>query len=63
MQNNQKNSEITDKNKENKKDYNEEDNNKPIQAFFFPTPVFFNPMLKTSKNFYGNKEKKERRNY
>ena len=60
MQNNQKNSETTVNNKENKKDNNEEDN-KPIQAVFFPTPVYFNPMLKTPKGFYGKYPKKKTR--
>ena len=58
MQNNQKNSETTVNNKENKKDNNEEDN-KPIQAVFLPTPVYFNPMLKTPKGFYGKYPKKK----
>ena len=60
MQNNQKNSETTVNNKENKKDNNEEDN-KPIQAVFLPTPVYFNPMLKTPKGFYGKYPKKKTR--
>ena len=60
MQNNQKYSETTVNNKENKKDNNEEDN-KPIQAVFLPTPVYFNPMLKTPKGFYGKYPKKKTR--
>jgi hypothetical protein len=60
MQNNQKNSEINDKNKDNKKDNNEEDN-KSIQTVFIPAPIFFNPMLKTQRGFYGKYPKKKTR--
>ena len=60
MQNNQKNAETIDKNKDNKKDNNEEEN-KTIQTVFFPAPIFFNPMIKAPKGFYGKYPKKKTR--
>ena len=59
IQNNRKNSETIDKNKDNKKDNEEE--NKTIQTVFFPTPIFFNPMIKTPKSFFGKYQKKKTR--
>ena len=51
---------VTDKNKENKQDVKEEEN-KAIQTVFFPSPFFFNPMIKTPKSYFGKYQKKKTR--
>lgn len=58
MKNKQKISETTIKNKDNQKD-NKDEEKKAIQTVFFPAPIFFNPMLKTPKGFYGKYQKKK----
>ena len=60
MSKNYKNSETIDKNKENKKE-NNESSNQTIQTIFIPAPIFFNPMIKTPKGFYGKYQKKKSR--
>ena len=57
---NQKNTDTNDKNKEYKKENNEEEN-KTFQTFFVRAPVFFNPMIKPQKGFYGKYPKKKAR--
>ena len=61
MQNNRKNSEVIDKNKDNNKKDNNEEENKTIQTVFIPTPIFFNPIIKTPKSFFGKYQKKKTR--
>ena len=56
LQYNQKNIETNDKNKENKKENNEEE--KTFQTVLVRGPIFFNPMIKPQKGFYGKYPKK-----
>ena len=58
IQFNQKNSESKENVKEMKSESNEKEN-KSIQTVFVPTPIFFNPILKSSKGFYGKYPKKK----
>ena len=57
---NPKNIDTNDKNKENKKENNEEEN-KTFQTVFVRGPIFFNPMIKPQKGFYGKYPKKKAR--
>ena len=57
---NPKNIDTNDKNKENKKEANEEEN-KTFQTVFVGGPIFFNPMIKPQKGFYGKYPKKKAR--
>ena len=57
---NPKNIDTNDKNKENKKETNEEEN-KTFQTVFVRGPIFFNPMIKPQKGFYGKYPKKKAR--
>ena len=57
---NPKNIDTNDKNKENKKEANEEEN-KTFQTVFVRGPIFFNPMIKPQKGFYGKYPKKKAR--
>ena len=57
---NPKNIDTNDKNKENKKENNEEEN-KTFQTVFVRGPIFFNPMIKPQKGFYGKYPKKNAR--
>ena len=57
---NPKNIDTYDKNKENKKEANEEEN-KTFQTVFVRGPIFFNPMIKPQKGFYGKYPKKKAR--
>ena len=57
---NPKNIDTNDKNKENKKEANEEEN-KTFQTVFVGGPIFFNPMIKPQKGFYGKYPKKKTR--
>ena len=57
---NSKNIDTNDKNKENKKETNEEEN-KTFQTVFVRGPIFFNPMIKPQKGFYGKYPKKKAR--
>ena len=56
----QKNSDSNNKNKE-IKNVNNEEESKSIQTYFVPTHIFFNPMIKTPKGFYGKYPKKKAR--
>ena len=58
MKNKQKISETAIKNKDNQKENKDEDK-KLIQTVFFPAPIFYNPMIKTQKGFYGKYQKKK----
>ena len=57
---NPKNLDSSDKNKENQKESNEEEK-KNIQTVFVRGPIFFNPMIKPQKGFYGKYPKKKTR--
>ena len=57
---NPKNIDTNDKNKDNKKENNEEEN-KTFQTVFVRGPIFFNPMIKPQKGFYGKYPKKKAR--
>ena len=57
---NTKNLDSNDKNKENQKE-NNEDEKKNIQTVFVRGPIFFNPMIKPQKGFYGKYPKKKAR--
>jgi hypothetical protein len=57
---NPKNIDTNDKNKDNKKENNEEEN-KTFQTVFVRGPLFFNPMIKPQKGFYGKYPKKKAR--
>ena len=57
---NPKNLDSSDKNKENQKENNEEEK-KNIQTVFVRGPIFFNPMIKPQKGFYGKYPKKKTR--
>ena len=55
-----KNLNSKDKNKEAQKENNEEENKK-FQTVFVRAPIFFNPMIKPQKGFYGKYPKKKSR--
>ena len=55
---NQKNIDVKEKNKDNKKENNEEEN-RTFQTVFVRGPIFFNPIIKSQKNFYGKYTKKK----
>ena len=57
---NQKNIDVKEKNKDNKKENNEEEN-RTFQTVFVRGPIFFNPIIKPQKNFYGKYAKKKAR--
>ena len=57
---NQKNLESNDKKKDLQNENNIEEN-KTMQTVFVPTPIFFNPILKQPKGFYGKYQKKKSR--
>ena len=57
---NQKNIDVKEKNKDNKKENNEEEN-RTFQTVFVRGPIFFNPIIKPQKNFYGKYTKKKAR--
>ena len=60
MRHTPKNLDSKDKNKENQKENNKEENKK-FQAVFIRAPIFFNPMIKPQKGFYGKYPKKKTR--
>ena len=55
-----KNLDSKDKNKEAQKENNEEEN-KQFKPVFVRAPIFFNPMIKQQKSFYGKYQKKKAR--
>ena len=57
---NQKNIDLKNKNKE-MQNGNKNEEEKPLGTVFIPTPIFFNPMIKQTKGYYGKYQKKKTR--
>jgi hypothetical protein len=57
---NQKNIDLKNKNKE-MQNGNKNEEEKTLGTVFIPTPIFFNPMIKQTKGYYGKYQKKKTR--
>ena len=58
---NENNSSNNSQNPTEKKELKEEERNNKIPAILVPTPIFYNPMMKNTKNMYGKYQKKKSR--
>ena len=58
---NENNSSNNSQNPTEKKELKEEERNNKIPAILVPTPIFYNPMMKNTKNMYGKYPKKKTR--
>ena len=58
---NENNSLNNSQNPTEKKELKEEERNNKIPAILVPTPIFYNPMMKNTKNMYGKYPKKKTR--
>jgi len=58
---NENNSSNNSQNQTEKIEIKEEERNNKIPAILVPTPIFYNPMMKNTKNMYGKYQKKKSR--
>lgn len=58
---NENNSSNNSQNQTEKMEIKEEERNNKIPAILVPTPIFYNPMMKNTKNMYGKYQKKKSR--
>ena len=58
---NENNSSNNSQNQTEKIEIKEEERNNKIPAILVPTPIFYNPMMKNTKNMYGKYPKKKTR--